>query len=690
MRTLIIDNYDSFTFNIYQYVAEITGNKPIVIRNNQSYKELVYDNIIISPGPGSSDKHEDFGVNLEILQNEDVPILGICLGHQGICVAYSGEVILAREPYHGRIDKIIHNGAPLFNGIPETFNVVRYHSMIMKTPIPDCLEIIGVNDEGIVMAVNHKEKPIWGVQFHPESICTEYGKQLLKNFYKLTADYNSNKSLIRQSNNLINKQVTVVPQCKNERVANNKYKVEIREVGDGADTEKIFEELYANDEDAVWLDSSKIMNGFSRFSYLIGKGGKLFEKLTYQCNALSLIVEKYGKKEKLQISIFDYMEKKLEALYIETPDISFDFNCGYVGYFGYEMKMECGHSRKNESELPDAIFLFADRVIVMDHLENKVYLMAITEKNDADTINWLDQTEKTVRKIGLEVNDYTLPVKKESGHNYVLSRGYEQYMNDINVCLQKIKEGESYEICLTNKMIVNQKINAWEYYRVLRRINGAPYGGFLRFGSLHIASSSPERYISINKERIVEAKPMKGTIKRSENHEEDLRLYEFLQSDEKTISENLMICDLLRNDLGIVCEIGSVNVPQLMKVESFASVHQMISLIKGKLRKGISAVECLKQSFPGGSMTGAPKKRTIEIIEELEKEPRGIYSGCIGYIGLNGTADFNIVIRTAVITPDKLKVGVGGAIIAMSDPQEEFDEILLKGSAMMEALKYLN
>jgi para-aminobenzoate synthetase len=248
-------------------------------------------------------------------------------------------------------------------------------------------------------------------------------------------------------------------------------------------------------------------------------------------------------------------------------------------------------------------------------------------------------------------------------------------------------------VCLTDQIHTDASPDPWQLYRGLRRSNPAPFAAYLKLGELAIVSSSPERFLSVDRDRRVMARPIKGTAPRSADPVEDEATRRELQEDEKTFAEHLMIVDLLRNDLGRVCEVDSVRVPELMVIEQYATVHQMISNVVGTLEPGRSAIDCVKACFPGGSMTGAPKLRTMEIIDDIEREARGVYSGSIGYFGVDGVVDQSIVIRTIVIRArppgggaKTTTIGAGGAIVMQSDPADEFDEILLKARAPMAAI----
>ncbi|HET7508702.1 MAG TPA: aminodeoxychorismate synthase component I, partial [Solirubrobacterales bacterium] len=267
-----------------------------------------------------------------------------------------------------------------------------------------------------------------------------------------------------------------------------------------------------------------------------------------------------------------------------------------------------------------------------------------------------------------------------------LARPRERYLEDVETCLDDLLDGESYEICLTNLLQAEVDIDPLDLYRRLRQVNPAPFAAYLRFGDLAVLSSSPERFLRVGRDGEAEARPIKGTSRRGATPAEDARLAAALAADEKNRAENLMIVDLLRNDLGAVCEVGSVEVPEMMAVETYETVHQLVSSVRGQLRRDASALEAVHSCFPPGSMTGAPKLRTTAILDKLEGAPRGVYSGAIGWFGLGGAADLAVAIRTIVHSDRRATIGAGGAVVLQSDPEREYEEMLLKAAAALRAV----
>lgn len=267
-----------------------------------------------------------------------------------------------------------------------------------------------------------------------------------------------------------------------------------------------------------------------------------------------------------------------------------------------------------------------------------------------------------------------------------LHRSRQRYRDDIAACKRYLTAGHSYEICLTNRLSARAAAEPLSLYRALRRANPAPFSAYLRFGDLAVLSSSPERFLSVDRHGAVETRPIKGTSRRGGASDEDAQLAAALAKGAKSRAENVTIVDLMRNDLGRVCELGSVEVPELMRVESYKTVHQLVSSVRGRLRPDLGPVDAVRACFPPGSMTGAPKLRTMEIIDELEGEARGIYSGAIGWFGLDGACDLSVAIRTIVLAGGCASIGSGGAIVVDSDPDEEIAEMLLKAKAPAAAL----
>jgi para-aminobenzoate synthetase len=663
MRTLLIDNYDSYTYNLFQLIAKVNGEEPVVVHNDSVGDDQLdlgeFDNVVISPGPGRPDRAADFGVSGRVIATTDIPLLGVCLGHQGVVTAEGGEVVPAPEARHGHLATVRHDGDGLFRDMPTEFTGVRYHSLCAREPLPESLVATAWADDGVVMAIRHRDRPLWGVQFHPESVATDYGEQLIRNFHDLTVEHQR---------------------------AGSAYRLAYRVLDHAVDTEAAFTARHARSRRAFWLDSSHVEPGLSRFSYFGDDSGPLAEFVTYRVSDGAVEVRRPGQpRRRLDGTVFDYLQRRLRSRRITAPDdLPFDFVGGYVGYFGYELKADLGAARRFEAETPDATWLFADRFVAVDHEDDRTYVLALHHPDDpAGAAAWLDQTAAAL--ADLPAAPALEPELAADDAERRLTRDRDQYLADIETSQAELHAGESYEICLTNSARVPATDNGYDFYRALRAGNPAPYGAYLRFDGMDVACSSPERFLKVDRAGVVETKPIKGTTPRGRTPEEDDRLRGSLTDSDKTRAENLMIVDLLRNDLGRVCEVGSVHVPRLMVTETYATVHQLVSTIRGTLRRDVDAVDCVRACFPGGSMTGAPKLRTMEIIDSLETEARGVYSGAIGFLSCDGTADLNIVIRTAVRTDGQWRVGAGGAIVLASDPVEEYEEMLLKARATLRA-----
>ncbi|KAJ6828851.1 aminodeoxychorismate synthase, chloroplastic [Iris pallida] len=775
VRTLLVDNYDSYTYNIYQELSVVNGVPPVVVHNDKwtledvlyyLYEEKAFDNIVISPGPGSPANPRDIGICLQILlECPDIPILGVCLGHQvALGIVHGAQVVHAPEPVHGRLSEIEHSGCTLFTNIPSGrnsgFKVVRYHSLVIdahslpKDLIPlawttnigaglsDMSCINGLKRREVLMGVMHATRPHFGVQFHPESIATNHGRQIFENFKTITVDYGLRPSSLEKrkvhgsgppKNKLfpckeaMNNHFNL---CKTPSVTCTTLKTNIVKhlrlqwkkidslVSQFCGPENIFCDLFGktNADDTFWLDSSSTDQGRARFSFMGGKGGSLWKQLTFQLAGQSKqttgdggylsIQDNHGfvRKIFLKDGIFDFLNKELQSFQYEKEDyegLPFDFCGGFIGFMGYNLKVECGAmSNRYKSTTPDACFFFADNLLVIDHSNGDVYILSIHDIYNSDNkmgegenlqeYLWLDDMEKRLRRLKDKATNDMNVNKSLAGsclsykESFVVEKSRQQYIKDVENCLKLIRDGESYELCLTTQMRKRVLgINPLELYLNLRDHNPAPYAAWLNFTTekLQICCSSPERFLRLDGSGKLEAKPIKGTISRGRTPEEDEHLRLQLQFSEKDRSENLMIVDLLRNDLGRVCEPGSVCVPHLMDVESYAAVHTMVSTIQGKKKSNISPIDCVRAAFPGGSMTGAPKLRSMELLDSLESSSRGIYSGSIGFFSYNQTFDLNIVIRTVVIHEEVATVGAGGAIVALSNPEDEYEEMMLKAKA---------
>jgi para-aminobenzoate synthetase len=690
VSTLLVDNYDSYTYNVFHLLAAACGEEPIVVHNDMvSWRALErwdFDAIVLSPGPGHPARWHDFGVCADILRSSEVPVLGVCLGHQGLGHVLKATVTYAPTVMHGRLSPVKHTGEGLFAGIPQGFEVVRYHSLAVSGSLGEEGREIAWTADGVVMGIEHASRPMWGVQFHPESICTEYGHQLFENFYALAQERKLEPARRR------NRPSVPPRRCRRRSAADSDVRMLSRTIEGEPAGEYLFERLFGEAEYAFWLDSANTTTKLGESSYLGSSMGPNRMVLEYDVTGGVVTRHDANRTVKENGSIFQVLDRELENRAIEPArDPDHGLLGGFVGYLGYECKADCGATNAHRSDVPDAVQMLANRVIAVDHVHQRTHVLALATGKEPEADQWLEQAEQAVHDA---LTAPQTPVTTDAGHEdppshpvvFRPGRGREQYLADIARCQSALGAGESYEVCLTDQIHTDAEPDPWQLYRGLRRSNPAPFAAYLKLGDLAIVSSSPERFLSVDRDRRVQARPIKGTAPRSRDAEQDEATRKELAEDEKTFAEHLMIVDLLRNDLGRVCEVDTVRVPELMVIEQYTTVHQMISNIVGTLEPGRSSIDCVRACFPGGSMTGAPKLRTMEIIDDIEREARGVYSGAIGYFGLDGVVDLSIVIRTIVLRPGSTTIGAGGAIVMQSDPQDEFDEILLKARAPMAAI----
>jgi para-aminobenzoate synthetase len=688
MRTLLVDNHDSYTYNVFHLLAGVSGEEPIVVDNDAvSWRALSrwdFDAIVLSPGPGNPRRWHDFCVCNDILRYSEIPVLGICLGHQGLGQMLAGKVSSAPEAMHGRLSRIHHCEDGLFAGIPQDFPVVRYHSLAITDMGPDG-NVSAWADDGVVMGIEHRSRPMWGVQFHPESIATEHGARLVENFYELARRQRSPRWRGAK------RPLQPASRATATRVrGGGESELRLRSIPGEPPTEALFERLFGDAEHAFWLDSADAPTRLAQRSFLGTSAGSGRCVLSYDVESGTAIRHGAGGASSERASIFDLLDRELAGHAIEPPpaDLPPGLMGGFVGYLGYELKADCGSPNVHRSDMPDAVMMLANRLVAVDHVRKRTHVVALCHGDEAEAEIWLDEAEEAVRELIADPPEPATPLALSEGPgdshvSFRCGRGREQYLADIERSQAELAAGESYEVCLTDQISTDASPDPFDLYRLLRRRNPAPFAAYLKLGEMAVVSSSPERFLSVDRARRVEARPIKGTTSRSADLERDEALRAELTEDEKTYAEHLMIVDLLRNDLGRVCEVGSVGVPELMIVEDYATVHQLISTVSGVLDPNRSAAECARACFPGGSMTGAPKERTMEIIDDLEDEARGVYSGAIGWFGVDGAMDLSIVIRTIVMRPGRTTIGAGGAIVMQSDPEDEFDEILLKARAPM-------
>ena len=383
---------------------------------------------------------------------------------------------------------------------------------------------------------------------------------------------------------------------------------------------------------------------------------------------------------------------------LDEIDLPFPLG-GAFGYWGYDLKNftepKLPRRAVNDLELPDCHVGFYDSLVVFDHRLGKVCVVSTGLNADGSRSEarakaqlefWQRRLQnpeisrKGARTQGLESLRAFAPLREASSN---LSRA--EFVSAVERAQQYIRAGDIYQVNLSQRLTAQGNVSGWEMFEKLSAVSPAPFSAFLDCGDFQIASSSPEQFLRMSGSHIV-TRPIKGTRPRDADPTRDAQLAYELQTSAKELAELVMITDLLRNDLGKVCEYGSVQTPDLARLEKFAQVQHLVSTVEGRLRKDVTHFAAFASCFPGGSITGAPKFRAMEIIDELEPVSRGPYCGALGYLGFNRESQLNIAIRSAVCTPGKIHFNVGAGIVADSNPAAEYEETLAKAAGFLAAL----
>ncbi|HZD60330.1 MAG TPA: aminodeoxychorismate synthase component I [Anaerolineae bacterium] len=399
-------------------------------------------------------------------------------------------------------------------------------------------------------------------------------------------------------------------------------------------------------------------------------------------------VVKDGTRNYYSTNPFAIVDEEIKAFgfITDSDSATLPFTGGAVGYFGYDLNRQVEtmpNIAEDDQGIPDIYLGFYTEAVVVDHQEGRTYAVSYIPEG---MVGRLPEVELRLRSLIAKVGRGRLREGKGIvAENLSSNMSKKRYKAMINKAKEYIDAGDIFQVNLAQRFTADIKVDHYQLYERLRSSNPAPFAAFLSYGDFSILSSSPERFMLVD-DRYVETRPIKGTRPRFNDEHKDGSSAKELMESEKDAAEHIMIVDVERNDLGRVCEYGSVKAPELMVVESYKTVHHLVSTVTGRLRPEVGMMDLLQASFPGGSISGAPKIRAMEIIEELEPCRRNIYTGAIGYISTNRKMDTNIAIRTITAVGRRAYLHVGGGIVADSDPDMEYQETLDKGHALCNAL----
>lgn len=733
-----------------------------------------FDGVILGPGPGTPLNPRDIGFMREIIIYGKIPIFGICLGFQALCHEFGAGVEKLPEPKHGRVVKFMHSGKDIFQNVPEIFHVTLYHSLRVKlghsvedtgdltgtdlpwqpsAPCPDLVPLAWYRDDGtgkaVLMAFRHRTKPMHGVQFHPESCASsDQCKQLICNW---AADVTAFKSQCLRTDASQLREICPIQQYSNRENWTAKFMESLVQEGDvynfcvlalGELTAEVINEV-VNEASLPGV----VLESDSRYSVISASSPSAFT-IDYSLFSKTLtlaVVQSVQSEEHHDVpvelvwrEIQDYLRMRglsrsaLAHCAKVTPDIP--FWGGFLGYVSYEMGLnfyDCSRLNLHPAS-KDLAYMFVDRSVVIDKAVKKIFIQSLRRGDDLPG-GWIEATSKklldrsckrsmngcvpmSVSTDGQSQNgDYEADQLIKGAKLYLPDEG--AYKSQILECQKYIREGDSYELCLTaeTKIVLPlcetdgaNAVRSWLLYKRLRKYNPGAFSGYARLCGVDIVSSSPECFIQWDRSFNYEMKPMKGTVRKGGDMTLE-KARKILRS-EKELGENLMIADLIRHDLTEMLGTNSTKVEKLCAVEDHGRVYQMITHVKAKpqpskiqsrakqLKISTDAVtphdfDALKSTLPPGSMTGAPKIRSCQILADIEKRQRGVYSGAMGYLDVGGGGSFSVIIRTAFLWQEEKsnesvwRIGAGGAITALSTPEGEWDEMLTKLNTVLEIFK---
>ncbi|QZY53654.1 anthranilate synthase component I [Crassaminicella profunda] len=438
-------------------------------------------------------------------------------------------------------------------------------------------------------------------------------------------------------------------------------------------------------------------------SYLLEsvEGGNKWGRYSYIGRNPFMIIKSYGDRvsihKKNEVitkkgNVLEILKNLMNDYKMSQIDGIGDFVGGAVGYIGYDVIRnyeKLNHINFDDIKMPDVHLLLTEEVIVYDHVKQKIKIIVNisincdVESQYKDAINRLEKIKKEILENDLNMDDQG----KASGKiDYLSNETKEAFMKKVLRAKEYIRNGDIFQVVLSQRLKIETEINPFKAYRTLRSLNPSPYMFYIDFGEYHLVGSSPELLVKV-KGDVVETCPIAGTRPRGKSEKDDEKYMEELLKDEKERAEHLMLVDLARNDIGKISEFGTVEVNQFMEIQKYSHVMHIVSNVIGKMRDDCDMYDSLISCFPAGTVSGAPKVRAMEIMDELENHKRGVYAGAVGYLGFNGNMDTCIAIRTIVFKGNMAYIQAGAGIVADSNPESEFHETLRKAKALMETIK---